>query len=203
MAQKQADTAVAVVERRDGSVRGLKDAALLAVLSDGLLRVSEAAALEVADLEAEDANTLTIRRSKTDHEAEGAVQYIGEPTVARVRAWLDAAGIAAGPLFQRLDRAGRPRGRLSTVSIRAIVQRRAAEAGIEGRVSGHSLRVGGAQSLAAAGASIVEMQTADRWQSPSIPGRYARGQLAVRDRHRSEPVRRWANTHAAAERGPP
>ena len=203
MAQKQADTAVAVVERRDGSVRGLRDAVLLAVLSDGLLRVSEAAALEVADLEAEDANTLTIRRSKTDQEAEGAVQYIGEPTVARVRAWLDAAGIAAGPLFQRLDRAGRPRGRLSTVSIRAIVQRRAAEAGIEGRVSGHSLRVGGAQSLAAAGASIVEMQTADRWQSPSMPGRYARGQLAVRDRHRSEPVRRWANTHAAAERGPP
>ena len=149
MAQKQADAADTVVERRDGSVRGLRDAVLLAALSDGLLRVSEAAALEVADLE-----------------AEGAVQYIGEPTVARVRAWLDAAGI-------------------------------------EGRVSGHSLRVGGAQSLAAAGALIVEMQTADRWQSPSMPGRYARGQLAVRDRHRSEPVRRWANTHAAAERGPP
>ena len=69
-------------------------------------------------------------------------------------------------MFQRLDKAGRPRGRLSTVSIRAIIQRRAAEAGVEGRVSGHSLRVGGAQSLAAAGASIIEMQTAGRWQSP-------------------------------------
>ena len=46
------------------------------------------------------------------------------------------------------------------------------KAGVEGRVSGHSLRVGGAlQSLAAAGASIVEMQTAGRWQqSPSMPG---------------------------------
>ena len=83
-------------------------------------------------------------------------------------------------MFQRLDKACRPRGRLSTVSIRAIVQRRAAAAGIEGRVSGHSLRVGGAQSLAAAGSSIVEMQTAGRWQSPSMPGRYARGQLAAR-----------------------
>ena len=124
---------------RDGSVRGLRDAALLAVMSDGLLRVSEAAALEVADLEAEDANTLTIRRSKTDQEAEGAVQYIGEPTVARVRGWLEVAGI-------------------------------------EGRVSGHSLRGGGAQSLAA----VVEMQTAGRWQSPSMPGRYVRGQLATR-----------------------
>ena len=57
-------------------------------MSDGLLRVSEAAALE-----GEGPNTLTIRRSKTDQEGEGAVQYIGEPTVARVRAWLEAAGI--------------------------------------------------------------------------------------------------------------
>ena len=56
----------------------------------------------------------------------------------------------------------------------------AAAAGIEGRVSGHSLRVGGAQSLAAGGASIVEMQTAGRWQSPAMPGHYARGQLAAR-----------------------
>ena len=37
------------------------------------------------------------------------------------------------------------------------------------------------QSLAAAGASVVEMQTAGRWQSPSMPGRYARGHLAARD----------------------
>ena len=84
------------------------------------------------------ANTLTIRRSKTDQEGEGAVQYIGGPTVARVRAWLDAAGITTGAMFQRLDKAGRPRRRLSTVSIRAIVQRPAAEA------------------------SVVEMQTAGR-----------------------------------------
>ena len=66
-----------------GSVRELRDAALLAIMSDGLLRVSEAAALEAADLEAEGANTLTIRRSKTDQEGEGTVQYMGGPTVAR------------------------------------------------------------------------------------------------------------------------
>ena len=118
---EQADATAAVAGSRD-SVRGLRDAALLAVMSDGLLRISEAAALEV-----EGTNILTIRRLKTNQEVEGAVQYIGEPTVARVRAW------------------------------------------IEGRVSGHSLRVRGAQSLAAAGASVVEMQTASRWQSPSPP----------------------------------
>ena len=80
-------------------------------------------------------------------------------------------------MFQRLDKAGKPRGRLSTVFIRAI-QRRAADAGNEGRVSGHSPRIIGAKSLADAGASIIEMQTAGRWQSPSMPGRY--GQTPLR-----------------------
>ena len=73
---EQADATAAVAGSIGGSARGLRDAALLAVMSDGLLRVSEAAALEAADLEAEGANTLTIRRSKTDQEGEGAVQYI-------------------------------------------------------------------------------------------------------------------------------
>ena len=45
-----------------------------------------------------------------------------------------------------------------------------------GRVSGHSLRVGGAQSLASAGASLAEMQAAGRWSSPVMPGRYAQGE---------------------------
>ena len=72
------------------------------------LRVSEAAALHVVDLEAEGGNTLTVRRSKTDQEGEGAAQYIGVPTVAWVRAWMDAAGIEDGPLFRRLDKAGKP-----------------------------------------------------------------------------------------------
>ena len=46
---EQADAAATVAGSSRGSVRGLRDAALLAVMSDGLLRVSEAAALEVAD----------------------------------------------------------------------------------------------------------------------------------------------------------
>ena len=47
-------------------------------------------------------------------------------------------------------------------------------------VSGHSLRVGSAQSLAAAGTSLVEMQQAGCWESPTMPGHYARAELASR-----------------------
>ena len=148
-----------------------------------MLRVSEIAALSVADLALEEdgSGRLAIRHSKTDQEGEGAIAYVGAPTVGRVRAWLAAAELENGPLFRRVrtgDVIGS--GRLGVRTVRAIITRRARDVGVEGRVSGHSLRIGAAQSLAAAGASVVEMQTAGRWTSPTMPGRYARGQLAGR-----------------------
>ena len=162
-------------------VAGLRDAAILAVMSDAMLRVSEVAALDCADVDrAEDGSgRLTIRSAKTDREGRGSVQYLGAATIARIDRWLSAAGHSAGPLFRPVRRGGWVQNaRISARSIRSIVARRAADAGVEGRVSGHSLRIGAARSLATAGASVVEMQVAGRWQSPSMPGRYARAQLA-------------------------
>ena len=122
------------------------------------------------------------RKSKTDQDGEGAALFVGPSTVEAVRRWLDAAGIedADAPIFQRMDKGGTVRGPLSTQSVRKIVKQRAAAAGVEGKVSSHSLRVGSAQSLAAAGAGLVDMQQAGRWASPAMPGHYARGQLAAR-----------------------
>ena len=182
----EVDTAAAVAANDGGAVAGLRDAALLAVASDGLLRVSEVAALDVGDVQAEPdgSGRLVVGESKTDQEGQGVVLYLGALTVTRVNAWLAAAGHQDGPLFRRVRRGGHVEGdpgrRLSVNAIRRIIRSRAAAVGIEGRVSGHSLRVGGAQSLAAGGASLVEMQTAGRWQSPAMPGHYARGQLAAR-----------------------
>ena len=150
----------------------------MAVASDALLRVSEIEALDVGDVNLVE-QTVLIRRSKTDQEGAGVVQFLGEPTVDRVRAWMEIASLTEGALFRPVHRSGRIRaGRLTERSIRRIIIRRARDAGAQGRVSGHSLRVGGAQSLATAGASLVEMQLAGRWRSPVMPGRYAQGQLA-------------------------
>ena len=173
---EQADRAMELAEGR-GDLRGLRDAAILAVASDALLRVSEMTDLDVSDVSLTE-QTVRIRHSKTDQEGEGSVQFLGQPTVVRVRAWLDAACLTEGALF-RAVRKGRPFGeRLSVRSLRKIIGKRARAAGASGRLSGHSLRVGSAQSLATAGASLVEMQVAGRWQSPAMPGRYAQGQLA-------------------------
>ena len=70
----------------------------------------------------------------------------------RIAAWRDAAGLDDGLLFRRIRR-GESVGdaALSDRAARSIIQARGADAGIEGRVSGHSLRIGAAQSLAAAG----------------------------------------------------
>lgn len=183
VAWAQADAAAALAATDTRSLTGLRDAAILSVASDAMLRVSEVAALDVNDIERAEDGTgrLTIRSSKTDQEGTGVVVFLGAPTVRRVLAWTEAAGLRHGALFRRVRRGDvLGPGRLSARAIRTLIARRAADAGVEGRVSGHSMRVGAAQSLAAAGASVVEMQVAGRWHSPAMPGRYARAELAAR-----------------------
>ena len=179
----QADTAAALASNGDRALAGLRDAALIALMSDCLLRVSEAVALDLDAITFESDGTarLSIRHSKTDQEGQGETLFVGAPTVSRTKAWISGAAIESGPLFRRVRR-GEVVGSapLSTQAARAIIKGRAAAADLQGRFSGHSPRVGSAQSLAAGGASLVEMQTAGRWQSPAMPGHYARGQLAAR-----------------------
>ena len=166
----------------EGSVAGLRDGALIRVGSDALLRASELAALTVADLIRQPNGkwTVTIRQSKTDQEGRGHVRFVGAPTVAAVQRYETAADVSEGALFRRINKGGAVGDRLGVRSIRQIIKRRAIDAEIEGRVSGHSLRVGSAQSLAAAGAGLVELQQAGDWKSPQMPAHYVRHLLAVR-----------------------
>lgn len=162
----------------------LRDSALLQTMSDGLLRLGEVVALKVADIdtEADGSGRLFLARSKTDQEARGVVIYLGPPTVEAINAWREAAGVHDGALFPAMRRGNVVLDHgMSTVAARAIVKRRAAQAGIKApRISGHSMRVGSAESLAEAGASLVAMQTAGRWQTASMPAHYAKNQLAGR-----------------------
>ena len=175
---------MAGVARRDGTLAGLRDATIVAVTSDALLRVSEVAAMEVRDLDftpSDGSGTVTVQRSKTDQEGRGHVRYLGRPTVEALRTWMTAAQIAAGPVFRRIRSGGHVGAAPITArAVRTIIAARAAAAGVTDRVSGHSLRVGSAQSLAAAGCGLVELQEAGDWRSSAMPAHYARGQLAAR-----------------------
>ena len=68
---------------------------------------------------------------------------------------------------------------LTVRAVQTIVMRRAAAVGVDS-ASGHSLRVGSAQSLAARGATLPELQAVGRWADPAMPGRYCRAQSAGR-----------------------
>ena len=124
--------------------RGKRDAAIIGVAADGLMRVSEVSGLNADDVSFRPDGTAeaVIRRSKTDQHGRGDVAHIGAVAAERLRCWMEAAGIERGPLFRPVDRRGRiSDSRLGPDSVRAAIKRRAAEAGIRGRVSGHSLRV--------------------------------------------------------------
>ena len=163
-----------------GRLRDLRDALLIRVMSDGLLRVSEAEALDVADIRFTKKGALvTIWRSKTDQEGKGAEVPAGPETARLAREWMKEAGLHEGPLFRPVNKADRVQEtRLSTRSLTDIVKKRAAAAGIEGRVSSHSLRVGSAQSLRERGATMAQLMDAGRWTRTDTVAHYTRAQDA-------------------------
>ena len=125
--------------------------------------------------------TLTVRSSKTDQEGKGEALFIGEPTLDAIEKYCKSGEIESGALFRRIRRGQHITSeRLSVVSARRIIKKWAKAAGIEGFISGHSLRVGTAVSLAQSGATLVDMQTAGRWDDPKMPAHYAKAELAER-----------------------
>ena len=133
----------------DNSIAGLRDAALIRLMSDCLLRVSEAVAVNCGDFKK---NTLLIAFSKTDQEGRGEALYVGDSTLKLIKRYRSKAGIKQGALFRRIRRGDNVTSeRLTPTSARRIIKARAETAGVNGFISGHSLRVGSAVSLGTGG----------------------------------------------------
>ena len=116
------------------------------------LRVSEVNCGDLKD------NTLTIRQSKTDQFGEGRVLFVGDETVQVIKELKAKANISRGALFRRVLKNGKtPVTRLTPEAVREIVKKRSQGIqGVQGRVLGHSLRVGSTVSLARGNASMVD-----------------------------------------------
>ena len=82
---------ICAVQESDGTLRGLRNSAILRVMSDGLLRISEVTELRIDDLED---STLRIRFSKTDQEGQGEHLYLCEDTRKIVSEWLERSGLS-------------------------------------------------------------------------------------------------------------
>ena len=157
---------------------GYRDSALIRLMSDCLLRVSEVVAVNCGHLKGK---TLHIPVSKTDTEGKGQSLYITDDTREVIAKYRDMAQIGRGALFRYIRRGDHVQtSRLHSHSARRIIQKRAKAVGIDNFISGHSLRVGSAVSLAQAGATVVDMQTAGRWKSSQMPAHYAKAEIAER-----------------------
>ena len=169
---------ICIYAETKGTLAGLRDAAMIRLMSDCLLRISEVVAVNVSDLREK---TLTLQTSKTDQEGTGESLYVCENTRQILKQYCERADITRGAVFRHIRRGDHIQPtRLTPHSARRIIQKRAQAAGVEGFISGHSLRVGSAVSLAQAGATVVDMQVAGRWKSSQMPAHYAKAELAER-----------------------
>ena len=169
---------VCIYAETQGTLAGLRDATMIRLMSDCLLRISEVVAVDVDDIKGK---VLAIGASKTDPEGRGENLYICDQTRRVLKRYRKLGDISEGALFRRIRRGDHIHNeRLTAHSARRIIKKRAADAGVEGFISGHSLRVGSAVSLAKAGASVVDMQVAGRWKSAQMPAHYAKAELAER-----------------------
>ena len=148
--------------------RGNLDIALVSLMRDGMLRVSEAAVLTWRDIaiEADGTGRLLIQRSKTDSEGEGAVAFLSAPTMAALRSTCNAK-VATDSVFG-----------LRPNQISRRIKQAAQAAGLGDGFSGHSPRVGMARDLARAGIELPSLMNAGRWRTPAMPAHYTRNETA-------------------------
>lgn len=147
------------------TTQGKRDKALVLLGYAGAFRRSELVAIDVAHIRTIGKLVVHVPRSKTDQEGRGEKKHIPQATdsticpVAAYRAYVDAAAIASGPVFRRLDRGGHITDkRLSAQSVALIVKRHAEAAGLDWRnLSGHSLRAGYVTESHGAGADGADI----------------------------------------------
>lgn len=147
----------------DSDSRGLRDRALLMLAYDSMRRRSELVSLRMEDMDwlSEDGVSILLRKSKTDQYGSGQWIHLSTPATKAVQDWLEAAQIKDGFILRGVQ----PNGLLtpslcdSRVSriYKALAKRAQMNEHIIRSISGHSMRVGGAQDLLIRGASLPQI----------------------------------------------
>ncbi|WP_147179446.1 MULTISPECIES: tyrosine-type recombinase/integrase [Alphaproteobacteria] len=160
---------IAMLETLDrGSLRGLRDRAMLLIGFAGGLRRSEITGLDLGRDQSEDGRgwieildkgvLLTLRGKTGWREVEiGRGSSDATCPIAAVETWIKFAKLAKGPLFRRVTGQGKAVGadRLNDQEVARLVKKAALAAGVRGdlpegeramRFAGHSLRAGLASS---------------------------------------------------------
>lgn len=181
---KQLVTADRTVPRKPGSRRRRKTYELpeLAVLRNRAMalmefaiagRASEVAALDVPDIVlAADGLEVHVPSVKDRPARDVEVDYADDPELCPVRAWQawqEAARLVDGPAFRSVDQWGHlGTRRLSPDAVRLAITRAGVQAGVDVKLTGHSLRSGFITASAKAGKrpDIIRKQSGHAPNSP-------------------------------------
>lgn len=165
-----------LIDTTPNSWRTSRDAALVEVMYGSGLRVSEAATLDVEDVDL-DERLIRVREGKGGKDR---VVPLGPPAASAIRAWLDLAGHTSGALFRNARG-----GRLTDRSIYERIRHAGRTAGVPD-VHPHALRHSFATHLLGAGADIRSIQEMLGHASLSTTQRYTQVDIdLLRRTHRT------------------
>jgi integrase len=163
----------------------LRAKALLATAYCTMARRAELVALRVSDLSFNDKGgdgVALIRNTKARREES---RYLSRTAVSALKAWMAHVGIDSGWVFRRFLNTGTAAGSaLNAQEVARIIQRvgrilNAAASASEPpcpreRLGGHSVRIGAAHDLAAAGIDLTSIMHSGGWSDAKMPRYYTR-----------------------------
>ncbi len=162
----------------EDDLHGLRNRALLMVAYDSMRRRYELISLRVEDIEwlPDNGASILLRKSKTDQQGCGKWIYLTSESTQALHQWLLAAKISEGLIFRGVRSSGAITDGLCESRISRIYKTLARKAGLNESVvqsiSGHSMRVGGAQDLLNIGASLPQIMVKGGWAKTDTVMRY-------------------------------
>ena len=171
------DRLQAMLSVTENNLRGQRDRILLMLAYDTMRRRSELASLQLSDIrETKTGGSILLRRSKTDQERLGTWLHVNTKTYGELQKWINEAEISNGKILRGIQGNNKITNSLTGAQIARIFKRIASSAGIDkgsvSKISGHSIRVGAAQDLLKAGASLPQIMTKGGWNKVEIVMRY-------------------------------
>jgi integrase len=144
---------------------------------DTMRRRSELASLLISDIRKTNTGaSILLRRSKTDQERLGTWLHITDQTYHQIQNWISDANISNGKILRGIKGNKKITTGLTGAQIGRIFKRLASTAGIDqetvAQISGHSIRVGAAQDLLLAGASLPQIMAKGGWTKVDTVMRY-------------------------------
>ena len=154
--------------KNDGDLIGVRDAALIAVLSGSGLRRSEMVALNLGDFEEEDGSML-VRQGKG---GKSRTVYLPLGAVSALDAWLKVRGDAPGALICPVRRGDHVEiRRLTDQAVMVILRKRATRAGVAA-CSPHDFRRTFVTNLLSAGVDVLTVSRLAGHADPATTQKY-------------------------------